>query len=292
MGNASSSSVASERSSVGGDASVGASSSTNNNPRILRENLLDHLAAMNGIVEKGSSRNGNSSHTTDATSAIVNSQSNTKKEINGADIAASLVMTLLELGITLTASYFMGKLLAKFVAQNNNRPPGDATDEFMADNGTSSSGGGVIVRLKKLLVARHTATLKAMMEELEDHQLQWKQEIEEKKNDEYDEADDGDDEIMDKIQTQRQYEQLQIELQNQHEQSISTLSTLSPYEMNIAQGNVIDPTNIAVTFSDVGGMDDIKSEIYDLVVLPLLRPDLFMSDSGLVSPPKGILLYG
>ena len=288
MGNASSSSVASERSSVGGDASVGASSSTNNNPRILRENLLNHLAAMNGIVEKGSSRNGNSSHTTDATSAIVNSQSNTKKEINGADIAASLVMTLLELGITLTASYFMGKLLAKFVAQNNNRPPGDATDEFMADNGTSSSGGGVIVRLKKLLVARHTATLKAMMEELEDHQLQWKQEIEEKKNDEA----DGDDEIMEKIQTQRQYEQLQIELQNQHEQSISTLSTLSPYEMNIAQGNVIDPTNIAVTFSDVGGMDDIKSEIYDLVVLPLLRPDLFMSDSGLVSPPKGILLYG
>ena len=142
MGNASSSSVASERSSVGGDASVGASSSTNNNPRILRENLLNHLAAM-GIVEKGSSRNGNSSHTTDATSAIVDSQSNTKKEINGADIAASLVMTLLELGITLTASYFMGKLLAKFVAQNNNRPPGDATDEFMADNGTSSSGGGV-----------------------------------------------------------------------------------------------------------------------------------------------------
>ena len=95
-----------------------------------------------------------------------------------------------------------------------------------------------------------------------------------------------------KEKRQRQYEQLQIELQNQHEQSISTLSTLSPYEMNIAQGNVIDPTNIAVTFSDVGGMDDIKSEIYDLVVLPLLRPDLFMSDSGLVSPPKGILLYG
>ncbi|EED96679.1 26S proteasome regulatory particle chain rpt6-like protein, partial [Thalassiosira pseudonana CCMP1335] len=56
--------------------------------------------------------------------------------------------------------------------------------------------------------------------------------------------------------------------------------------------NIIDPSNISVTFADIGGMDGIKSEIYDLVVLPLVRPDLFMSESGLVSPPKGILLYG
>ena len=36
----------------------------------------------------------------------------------------------------------------------------------------------------------------------------------------------------------------------------------------------------------------IKAEIYDLVVLPLIRPDLFRSESGLVTPPRGILLYG
>jgi len=73
---------------------------------------------------------------------------------------------------------------------------------------------------------------------------------------------------------------------------MSYLSSLSTYELSIAQSNVIDPSNLTVTFSDIGGMDQIKSEIYDLVVLPLVRPDLFMSDSGLVSPPKGILLYG
>jgi len=152
---------------------------------------------------------------------------------------------------------------------------------FLGDNG--SGGGGVIVRLKKLLVARHEATLKAMVEELEDHQLLWKKQQEEKMEHEEDDE---------KIQTEQQYAQLQNELQLQHEQSLSTLTSLTPYEMSIAQGNVIDPSNLAVTFADVGGMDDIKSEIYDLVVLPLLRPDLFMSDSGLVSPPMGILLYG
>ena len=121
------------------------------------------------------------------------------------------------------------------------------------------------------------------MEELEEHQLQW---IDEKKDDE------EEDETVEKIQTKQQYNQLQTELQVQHEQTLSTLESLSPYEMNIAQSNVIDPANLSVTFGDVGGMDDIKSEIYDLVVMPLMRPDLFMSDSGLVSPPKGILLYG
>jgi ATP-dependent 26S proteasome regulatory subunit len=85
---------------------------------------------------------------------------------------------------------------------------------------------------------------------------------------------------------------LRTALTKQHEVSLSYLTTLTPYEIAIAQNNCIDPTSLSVTFSDVGGMDDIKSEVYDLVVLPLLRPDLFVSDSGLVAPPKGILLYG
>jgi ATP-dependent 26S proteasome regulatory subunit len=62
--------------------------------------------------------------------------------------------------------------------------------------------------------------------------------------------------------------------------------------LSIARNNLVDPADISVAFGDVGGMDEIKSEIYDLVVLPLLRPDLFDCESGLVNPPKGILLYG
>lgn len=161
-------------------------------------------------------------------------------------------------------------------------------DGFMTDNG--GSAGGVVGRLKKLMVARHEATLKNMMEELEDHQQLWRQQQEEKKEQEIDDGEE--DQMLAKVRTEQQYVQLQNEIQLQHQQSLSTLDSLTPYEMSIAQGNVIDPSDLSVTFADVGGMDDIKSEIYDLVVLPLVRPDLFMSDSGLVSPPKGILLYG
>eukprot|EP00814_Leptocylindrus_danicus_P006921 CAMPEP_0116042642 /NCGR_PEP_ID=MMETSP0321-20121206/25824_1 /TAXON_ID=163516 /ORGANISM="Leptocylindrus danicus var. danicus, Strain B650" /LENGTH=465 /DNA_ID=CAMNT_0003523183 /DNA_START=16 /DNA_END=1414 /DNA_ORIENTATION=- len=66
---------------------------------------------------------------------------------------------------------------------------------------------------------------------------------------------------------------------------------LSQHEILVAE-NVIDPKDITVHFRDVGGIDDIKAEIWDLIVLPLQRPDLFCSESGLVAAPKGILLYG
>jgi ATP-dependent 26S proteasome regulatory subunit len=67
------------------------------------------------------------------------------------------------------------------------------------------------------------------------------------------------------------------------------LSNLNEYERIIAQ-DVIDPTDMNTTFADVGGIDTIKMELWELVVFPLIRPDLFTSESGLVSPPKGILL--
>lgn len=72
--------------------------------------------------------------------------------------------------------------------------------------------------------------------------------------------------------------------------SLSQLS-LDSYEATIA-GDVVDPSRIETRFADVGGMDDVKAELYDLVVLPLLRPDLFRSASGLATPPRGVLLYG
>jgi ATP-dependent 26S proteasome regulatory subunit len=103
-----------------------------------------------------------------------------------------------------------------------------------------------------------------------------------------------DSDAKDKQLQQRQHhiQRLQTELQSRHISSLQSLNYLSPYELSIARNNLVDPADIAVSFGDVGGMDNIKSEIYDLVVLPLLRPDLFDCESGLVSPPKGILLYG
>lgn len=45
----------------------------------------------------------------------------------------------------------------------------------------------------------------------------------------------------------------------------------------------------AVNWSDIAGLDRTKSMIKEIVVWPMLRPDLF---TGLRSPPKGILLFG
>lgn len=202
--------------------------------------------------------------------------------MDGRALAIFLGASLVELGITLTLSYYFSRWLAKKIQGEQ----GNATDlDFTADNGEEAEGGagGVAGRLQRLLNKRHAATLRALLDELEEYQSRPDQE--EKKDDS---IAGGEEAALRTLQ----YEKLRDELDLQHRHSMSALGTLSPYEMNVAQSNVIDPASIAVKFGDVGGMDDIKSEIYDLVVLPLLRPDLFMSDSGLVSPPKGILLYG
>ena len=223
--------------------------------------------------------------------------SSKRTEVDGAELAVALAKTLFELGITLTASYIFSKWIAKMVAGNHAAAgPGDG---FMADNGAAGSGGegGAVARLKNLLAVRHEATVRAMTEELEEHQSAREQQQEEEKKEDAPSPgiprnDDGGEETPEQARNARRYALLHAELRRQHARSLSALDALSPYETNIAQTNVIDPSDLRATFADVGGMDEVKSEIYDLVVLPLLRPDLFMSESGLVSPPKGILLYG
>ena len=213
------------------------------------------------------------------------------------------------------------------VKQNNRTGGGGGEDDAISglyspdyDSGGGGAAGGyssgvVVTKLKRLLENRQESTLSAMMEELEeeddfhhhnsDNDNEESHQQEEKKEEHSNDGtscheedfrgeqimDQDDSEVKDK-QRQFHIQRLQRELQSRHSSSLQSLNYLTPYELSIARNNLVDPADIAVSFGDVGGMDDIKSEIYDLVVLPLLRPDLFDCESGLVSPPKGILLYG
>ncbi|XP_047270519.1 peroxisome biosynthesis protein PAS1 [Capsicum annuum] len=55
--------------------------------------------------------------------------------------------------------------------------------------------------------------------------------------------------------------------------------------------DVIAPSDIGVTFDDVGALENVKDTLKELVMLPLQRPELF-SKSQLTKPCKGILLFG
>uniref|UniRef100_A0A1D1ZDZ7 ATPase family AAA domain-containing protein 1 n=1 Tax=Anthurium amnicola TaxID=1678845 RepID=A0A1D1ZDZ7_9ARAE len=55
--------------------------------------------------------------------------------------------------------------------------------------------------------------------------------------------------------------------------------------------DVINPDHIDVEFDSIGGLESIKQALYELVILPLRRPELF-AHGKLLSPQKGVLLYG
>ncbi|XP_022738442.1 ATPase family AAA domain-containing protein 1-B-like [Durio zibethinus] len=63
-----------------------------------------------------------------------------------------------------------------------------------------------------------------------------------------------------------------------------------PYE-DVIVGDVVNPNHIDVEFESVGGFDRIKEALYELVILPLIRPELF-AYGKLLGPQKGVLLYG
>ena len=42
-------------------------------------------------------------------------------------------------------------------------------------------------------------------------------------------------------------------------------------------------------WNDIAGLEFVKKTVKEIVVFPLLRPDIF---TGLRAPPKGILLFG
>jgi len=65
---------------------------------------------------------------------------------------------------------------------------------------------------------------------------------------------------------------------------------LTETEMQIAE-EIIDPDSLDVTFEDIGGLEDVKDALQELLILPVRRPELF-AKKKLSATPKGILLYG
>lgn len=66
---------------------------------------------------------------------------------------------------------------------------------------------------------------------------------------------------------------------------------LTPYEQTIAM-EVVAPSEIPISFDDIGGLDDIIEELRESVIYPLTMPHLYSSTSSLLSAPSGVLLYG
>ncbi|KKK21904.1 hypothetical protein P175DRAFT_0439047 [Aspergillus ochraceoroseus IBT 24754] len=66
---------------------------------------------------------------------------------------------------------------------------------------------------------------------------------------------------------------------------------LNQYEQAIAM-DVVAPDDIAVSFEDIGGLEDIIEELKESVIYPLTLPHLYSSTSSLLTAPSGVLLYG
>ena len=67
--------------------------------------------------------------------------------------------------------------------------------------------------------------------------------------------------------------------------------TLNQYEQSIAM-EVVKPSEIPVTFEDIGGLEDIIEDLREAVIYPLTMPQLYAGHSSLLTAPSGVLLYG
>ena len=66
---------------------------------------------------------------------------------------------------------------------------------------------------------------------------------------------------------------------------------LNEHEQSIA-ADLVEPTQIGVSFQDIGGLDKEIEEIRELVILPMRRPELFRGPHAVMQPTTGILFYG
>lgn len=169
------------------------------------------------------------------------------------NLAIEIAVSIIQLGVISIGIWYWKKWLANTMGAGGMGPGGRGGDNPQARE-----------RLMKMLLEREVAKLVAEHEEENENESN----------------NNGKKQLLN-VEAIREKVRRQV---------VRTLD-LNQYETAIAE-DVIDPADIQTTFQDVGGIDHIKTEIWDLVVLPILRPDLFVSSSGLVSPPRGILLYG
>ncbi|XP_010248969.1 PREDICTED: uncharacterized protein LOC104591697 isoform X2 [Nelumbo nucifera] len=72
--------------------------------------------------------------------------------------------------------------------------------------------------------------------------------------------------------------------------SLKDIVTENEFEKRLLT-DVIPPSDIGVTFDDIGALENVKDTLKELVMLPLQRPELFCKGQ-LTKPCKGILLFG
>ena len=65
-------------------------------------------------------------------------------------------------------------------------------------------------------------------------------------------------------------------------------AALDPRLVEIIEGEILEKGS-PVTWNDIAGLDFAKKTINEIIILPMLRPDLF---KGIRAPPKGVLLFG
>jgi len=76
---------------------------------------------------------------------------------------------------------------------------------------------------------------------------------------------------------------------NPTKKPIKTLE-LTSYEYYILK-DVVLPEEVECSFAEIGGLDEIKQDIYEALIVPLNLPQGLMKGK-LVQVPKGLLLYG
>ncbi|CED82570.1 aaa-domain-containing protein [Phaffia rhodozyma] len=72
---------------------------------------------------------------------------------------------------------------------------------------------------------------------------------------------------------------------------LENLGDLNEYEETLL-AEVVHPDDIEVGFGDVGGLEPIVDSLRESVIYPLIYPEIYNSTSGLLTAPKGVLLYG